>query len=57
MLGIQTAAAAMPRHVASEDMVSLIKGGRLAMNDNRNPYHLQNDPPAGKEPDICAQTK
>jgi hypothetical protein len=32
-------------------MVSLIEGGRLTMNDNGNQYHLQNDQPAGKEPD------
>src|SRR5579859_885440 len=51
MLGIQTIVAAMPHHVAGEDMVALVEGEGLAMNDDRNQDHLQNDQAARKGPD------
>jgi hypothetical protein len=41
----------MPHHVAGENMVALIEGERLAMNDDRNQDHLQNDQSACKDPD------
>jgi hypothetical protein len=40
----------MPHHVASENMVALIEGERLAMNDDRNQDHLQDDQSACKGP-------
>src|SRR5271154_1818250 len=51
MLGIQTVVAAMPHHVAGETMIALIEGERLAMNDDRNQDHLQEDQSTCKEPD------
>src|ERR1700691_1458811 len=51
MFGIQTIVAAMPHHVACENMVALIEGERLAMNDDRNQDHLQDDQSACKGPD------
>src|SRR6202453_3977470 len=51
MFGIQPVVAAMPHHVAGENMVALIEGERLAMNDDRNQDYLQEDQSACKGPD------
>jgi hypothetical protein len=52
MLGIQTVVAAMPHHVTGENMVALIERERIAMNDDRNQEHLQDDQSACKGPDV-----
>ena len=49
-LEVVTVVAAMPHHVTGKDMIALIKGEGLAMNDDRNQDHLQDDQPACKGP-------
>jgi hypothetical protein len=41
----------MPHHVASKNMIALIEGERLAMNDDRNQDHLQEDQSDRNGPD------